>query len=128
MREKWHQEFNTPPPSRLTIYRVCNKFDQSGSVYNPPKIGRPVSVITTSVIISTSENEMSVALSFTCRKKRAASELNIVCDSATSDAILRFENVSSKISKRIIRGYPRLSFAKGFSFNEETFAGIVRRC
>jgi hypothetical protein len=37
----WVEAFNTPPPTRLTIYRIRDKFDATGSVANAPKSGRP---------------------------------------------------------------------------------------
>jgi hypothetical protein len=36
----WVEEFNTPPPTCLTIYRIRDKFDAMGSVANAPKSGR----------------------------------------------------------------------------------------
>jgi hypothetical protein len=54
---KWAEEFDTPSPTRLTIYRLHDKFDQTGSICNVPKSGQPVSV-------TTYENEMSVAQEF----------------------------------------------------------------
>ena len=36
----WVEAFNTPPPTRLTIYRIRDKFDATGSVANAPKSGR----------------------------------------------------------------------------------------
>ena len=44
VRQKWAEGFDTPPPSRLTIYRIRNKFYETGSICYAPKIGRPVSV------------------------------------------------------------------------------------
>ena len=35
------EAFNTSPPTRLTIYRIRDKFDAAGSVANAPKYGRP---------------------------------------------------------------------------------------
>jgi hypothetical protein len=35
------EAFNTPPPTRLTIDRIRDKFDATGSVANAPKSGRP---------------------------------------------------------------------------------------
>jgi hypothetical protein len=37
----WVEAFNTPPPTHLTIYRIRDKFDATGSVANTPKSGRP---------------------------------------------------------------------------------------
>jgi len=33
----WVEAFNTPPPTRLTIYRIRDKFGATGSVANAPK-------------------------------------------------------------------------------------------
>ena len=33
----WVETFNTPPPTCLTIYRIRDKFDATGSVANAPK-------------------------------------------------------------------------------------------
>ena len=63
VQQKWAEEFDTPPPTRLTIYRLCNKFDQTGSICNVPKSGRPISV-------TTHENEMLIALAFTQSLKK----------------------------------------------------------
>jgi hypothetical protein len=41
VRTAWVEAFNTPPPTRLTIYRIRDKFDATGSVANAPKSGRP---------------------------------------------------------------------------------------
>ena len=32
----WVEAFNTPTPTRLTIYRIRDKFDATGSVANAP--------------------------------------------------------------------------------------------
>ena len=39
VRQKWAKEFDTPPPSTQTIYRICDKFDETGSICNAPKSG-----------------------------------------------------------------------------------------
>ena len=57
VRTAWVEAFNTPPPTRLTIYRIRDKFDATGSVAYTPKSGRP----RTSII---EENEMRVAITF----------------------------------------------------------------
>jgi len=44
--------------SRQTIYRIRDKFDETGPICNAPKSGRPVSV-------ATQENEMLVSQAFT---------------------------------------------------------------
>jgi len=36
-RQKWVEEFDTPPPSRQTIYRIRDKFDETGSICNATK-------------------------------------------------------------------------------------------
>jgi hypothetical protein len=41
VRTAWVKEFNTPPPTRLIIYRIRDKFDATGSVANAPKSGCP---------------------------------------------------------------------------------------
>jgi hypothetical protein len=41
VRTVWVEAFNTPPTTRLTIYRIRDKFDATGSVDNAPKSGRP---------------------------------------------------------------------------------------
>jgi len=51
VRTAWVEEFNTPPPTRLTIYRMRDKFDATGSVANAPKSG-------SSRTSMTEENEM----------------------------------------------------------------------
>ena len=57
VRRNWAQVFNVPAPSRLTIYKLRDKFDATGSILDRPKKGRPVSV-------TTPENDMQVALHF----------------------------------------------------------------
>ena len=47
----WVEAFNTTPPTRLTIYRIRDKFHAMGSVANAPKCGRPRTTMT-------EENEM----------------------------------------------------------------------
>jgi hypothetical protein len=41
VRTAWVEAFNTPPPTLLTVYRVRDKLDATGSVANAPKSGRP---------------------------------------------------------------------------------------
>jgi hypothetical protein len=41
VRTAWVEAFNTAPLTRLTIYRIRDKFDATGSVANAPKSGRP---------------------------------------------------------------------------------------
>ena len=53
----WQEAFDTPPPTRLTIYRIRDKFEATGAVVNAPKSGRPRTSMT-------KENEMRVALTF----------------------------------------------------------------
>jgi hypothetical protein len=36
----WVEAFNTPPPTRLTVDSIRDKFDATGSVANAPKSGR----------------------------------------------------------------------------------------
>ena len=71
--ERVRTAFNTPPPTRLTIYRIRDKFDATGSVANVPKSGRPT-------MSMTEENEIRVAMTFVNSPKkstrRAAQELS----------------------------------------------------
>ena len=73
-RQKWAEEFDTPPPSRQTIYRIRDKFYETGSICNAPKSGRLLSV-------TTQENEMLVSQAFTKipqkSKQRTSIELGI---------------------------------------------------
>jgi hypothetical protein len=57
-QQKLAEEFNTAPPSRQTIYRICDKFHGTGSICNARKTSRPVSV-------TTQENDMLVGQTFT---------------------------------------------------------------
>ena len=41
VRTAWVEAFHTPPPTRLTIYRITDKVDATGTVANAPKSGRP---------------------------------------------------------------------------------------
>ena len=74
VRTAWVEAFNTPPPTRLTIYRIRDKFDATGSVANAPKSGHPRTSMT-------EENEMRVAMTFVNSPKkstrRAAQELSL---------------------------------------------------
>ena len=44
VRQKWTETFNTTPPSRQTIYKIRNKFEETGSVKNAVKSGHPRTV------------------------------------------------------------------------------------
>ena len=57
VRTAWVEVFNTPPPTRLTIYRIKDKFDATGSVANALKSGRPRTSMT-------EENEMRVGMTY----------------------------------------------------------------
>jgi hypothetical protein len=46
VRRKWVQHFDTLPPDRNTILSVNRKFEETGSVEDAPRSGRPVSVLT----------------------------------------------------------------------------------
>ncbi|GAB1607652.1 hypothetical protein Ahia01_001049100 [Argonauta hians] len=74
VRERWLETFSTPPPTRLTIYRLRDKFERTGSIHNTPRSGRPVTV-------TTPENQFKVSQAFLqCPQKskhRASSELGI---------------------------------------------------
>jgi hypothetical protein len=41
VRTAWVEAFNTPPPTRLTIYCITDKFGATGSVADAPKSGHP---------------------------------------------------------------------------------------
>jgi len=70
----WVEVFNTPPPTRLAIYRIRDKFDATGSVANASKSGRPRTSMS-------EENEMRVVMTFVNSPKkstrRAAQELSL---------------------------------------------------
>jgi len=74
VRKEWRDTFQTDPPSRQSIYRIRDKFEETGSVKNAPKSGRPRTVTTT-------ENENLVASAFQRSPqkstRRASSELGI---------------------------------------------------
>ena len=57
IRTAWQEAFHTPPSTRLTIYRLRNKFDITGYVSNAPKSGRPKTS-------TTEENKTLVAVTF----------------------------------------------------------------
>lgn len=42
----WNDTFSTPAPTRLTIYKIRDKFEETGSVLDAARSGRPVSVTT----------------------------------------------------------------------------------
>ena len=42
----WEETFETPPPTRLTIYRIRDKFNDTGSVLDAPRSGRPATTCT----------------------------------------------------------------------------------
>ena len=60
-RETTH---HTTPPPRKTIRKLKEKFDESGTVKNAPKSGRPKDV-------STDDNKLTVALAFTESPKKS---------------------------------------------------------
>ena len=99
VREQWRETFASPPPTRLVIYRLQEKFERTGSIHNSPQSGRPVTV-------TTPENAMQVALAFTQSpqksKNRASSELGI--ERRSFDAPCRTENVRAMIDTWFIRG------------------------
>ena len=71
VRTAWVEAFNTPPPTRLAIYRIRGKFDATGSVANASKSGRPRTSMT-------EENEMRVAMTFVNDPKNStAQELSL---------------------------------------------------
>ena len=75
VREQWIEIFATPPPPRLTIYRLRDKFEWTGSIHNAPRSGQPITV-------TTQENEFEVAQIFTqspqkSKHRAASSELSI---------------------------------------------------
>jgi hypothetical protein len=74
VRTAWQKAFQTPPPSRKTIYHIRDKFETLGSVCNAPKSGRPKTSMT-------EENEMLVAMTFVNSPKkstrRASQQLSI---------------------------------------------------
>ena len=74
VRREWTQTFHTQPPTRLTIYRIRDKFNAEGSIVNKKKSGRPKTA-------SSEDNEMQVALTFVNSPKkstrRASLELSI---------------------------------------------------
>ena len=37
-RQKWAKEYDTPSPSRQTVYRIRGTFDEIGSICNPIKL------------------------------------------------------------------------------------------
>jgi transposase len=43
---EWRKQFDTPPPERQTILKTNRQFDQTGSVLDRPRSGRPATVVT----------------------------------------------------------------------------------
>ena len=37
----WQETYQSPPPTRLTVYQIRDKFNDTGSVLDAPKSGRP---------------------------------------------------------------------------------------
>ena len=74
VRNEWRDTFQTDPTSRQSIYRIRDKFEETGSVKKAPKSGRPRTVTTT-------ENEELVAGAFQRSPhkstRRASAELGI---------------------------------------------------
>jgi hypothetical protein len=74
VRTAWVKAFNTPPPTRATIYHIRDKFDATGSVANAPKPGRPRTSMT-------EDNEIRVAMALVNSPKkptrRAAQALSL---------------------------------------------------
>ena len=69
----WNHYFNTDPPTRLAIYKLRDKFDDTGSVADAPRSGRPS--------VSTEQNLTTVAEAYTRSPKkslrRASAEIGI---------------------------------------------------
>ena len=64
VRRHWTQTFHTDPPTRVTIYKIRDKFDADGTVATKKKSGR-------NKTSSTEENEMLVALIFVNSPKKS---------------------------------------------------------
>ena len=98
VRTAWVEAFNTPPPTRLTIYRIRDKFYATGSVANAPKSGR-------SRTSMTEENEMRVVMPFVNSPKkstrRVAQEPELYTffrSTLYEDALTRWKIPSDKLS------------------------------
>ena len=69
----WNHYFNTDPPTRLAIYKLRDKFDDTGSVADAPRSGRPS--------VCTEQNLTTVAEAYARSPKkslrRASAEIGI---------------------------------------------------
>ena len=63
VQRSWEATHHTTPLTRKTIRKLKEKFDESGTVKNAPKSGRPKDV-------NTVDNKFSVALAFTESPKK----------------------------------------------------------
>jgi hypothetical protein len=70
VRRTWVEAFNTPPPTRLTIYRFRDKFDETGSVVNAPNSRRPRTC-------DTKKNEARVAMTFVKQSKKSLHDVRL---------------------------------------------------
>ena len=127
VREKWSQLFDIPAPSRLSIYRLRDKFDQTGSILDKPKAGRPVSV-------TTPDNVMQVALMYTehpdTSKRKASLEMDVSRRSLTR----MMKSVGLNLYRpRLIHGLleddpdRRLQFSENILNEEREGEGIIRK-
>ena len=64
VRRHWMQTFHTDPPTRVTIYKIRDKFDTDGTVANKKKSGR-------NKTSSAEKDEILVALTFVISPKKS---------------------------------------------------------
>ena len=60
---EWHQYFDTDPPTRLAIYQLRDKFNETGSIVDAPRSGRPS--------VCTEENLTTVAEAYARSPKKS---------------------------------------------------------
>ena len=73
-RTAWQEVFHAPSLSRLAIYRLRNKCDNTGSVNNAPKSGRPEISVT-----EETETKMIITVAHSPKKvtRRALAKLSL---------------------------------------------------
>jgi transposase len=124
VRQKWAEESDTPPTSRQTIYRIRDKFDETRSICNAPKSGRPV-------IVNTQENEVLVSQTFTKSPQKTKQRVSIELGISRRSLSRLMKRLGLKIYRpRLLHGFledpvRRLQFCKVVLNDERHGNGTV---
>ena len=98
VRINWVETFGTQAPTRLTIYRIRDKFDATGSIVNAPKAGRPKTVCT-------EDHKQLVAESFVQSPKKSTRRASLELSISRSSIIRILKSIGLKAYRpRLIHG------------------------